>query len=285
MKILVDLRRQPDAERICMALADACKSLGHEVAFWSGQPKSDCDVAILWGSIHPKYAAIREHLKAVGAKAMFVQFGWRPKATTFQVDTTLADGLSEWASEPLEYEPGESAPSLNGEMLVALQDGMYIRSDPFSPHFNTSTDLIRHLIAHSQMPLRFRPHPLDPPTDEATAMVLASDNARWDESKTFTDALDGVCAVATIHSSTAVEALGQNLPVLCYGNAVYRHEGAVWCMDGSPLQTWCRTHQLRAAHCDLDTNAQAAMVQRLMARQWTVDDLPGRLETEIARVS
>ena len=283
--ITVERRHSPAAKRVLDGLAEACRELGHSVQRWyaDGSPSVPrCDLAALWSSPHPKYVKPLEQLAGDGSRVLHIHFGWCPKEATFQIDTVGANGLASWAAEPLDCEPGPALKVREGYLLVALQDGMYVASDDFSPWFSSSQALVAHLVAHSQVPLRFRPHPLDGPTDQARDIVAGREDAGWDETGSFDEAMEGACAVATIHSTCGVDAIRAGLPVLCYGRAVYRLPGVSWPMTSSPLQTWCRTAQLKGHHCDLTAGSQAALLARLRERQWALEDLPGRLEPLLA---
>ncbi|MCK4625078.1 MAG: hypothetical protein KAV00_07195 [Phycisphaerae bacterium] len=283
--IVIDQRQAPGPRVILNAIADSCRDMGFEVVRWyadSITPFPACDKCILWHSPHPKYRRAIEQIIKAKTPVLYVQDGWFPKGPTFQLNTIGANGTSSWARKPLRVKRGKYLTVRKGDLLVALQEGLYIESNDFSPWFSSSLDLIRHLITHSHLPLRFRLHPRNPPTTPMRAIVEAAGYG-WDTSPTFADAMKGACAVATIHSTCGLEAIAAGLPALCYGNAVYRHAGAVWPMTDSPLQTWTRTSQLAAGHCDLDNASQRAIIRRIYRHQHTVDDLPGCLMPFIKR--
>lgn len=279
MKIAVDERHIKEPGRMLSGLARACRDLGHTVSTWYADtdPMPECEFAILWCSPHPKYQEAVKRIRQQNIPVLFVEYGWLPKWNTFHVDPRGSHGLASWAEDPLDVVRGEPVPVPEGDLLVTLQGGFYATSPEFSPWFANIHEHMKHMVAHSQIPLRFRCRPLNGISKEMRAIVDGRSDAVFDKSDTLSKALEGACAVATLHSTCGIEAMAAGLPVLCYGRAPYRVPGAVWCMDDSPLKTWCRTAQLKAGHCDLDIASQAAMIARLKSKQWTLDDLPQRL--------
>lgn len=280
MLIAVDERHIRDAGGMLDGLAAACKFYGHTVNRWYADtdPMPECEFAILWCSPHPKYQEAVKRIRQQNVPVLFVEYGWLPKWKTFHVDPRGSHGLASWAEDPLDVIPGAPVPVPEGDLLVTLQGGFYSTSPEFSPWFANLRAHMKHMVAHSQVPLRFRCRPLNGISKTMRDIVASRADAVFDQSNSLREALDGACALATLHSTCGVEAMEMGLPVLCYGRSPYRVPGAVWCMDDSPLKTWCRTAQLKAGHCDLDVNSQAAMIARLKAKQWTLDDLPQRLE-------
>jgi hypothetical protein len=65
--------------------------------------------------------------------------------------------------------------------------------------------------------------------------------------------------------------------VLCYGNAVYRHTGAVYCLDNDAEKTRVATEELARGRTSLWREKVVALVQRIVARQWTTADVACRL--------
>ena len=89
--------------------------------------------------------------------------------------------------------------------------------------------------------------------------------------------MSGARALACVNSSCGVEALGTGLPVLCYGQAIYRHPGAVYCLDDDPQATRDATESLAAGRCDLFREPAAEVVSRIVSHQWPVAEIPRRL--------
>jgi len=286
MLIHVDERNLPAAWRILEALTSSCILLGHDVSRWNKDVHNGfgrCDLAILWSSPHPNYKPALDRIRAENIPALYIQFGWSPKNCTFQVDTRATNGLASWVDEPLPESDGGTVEVPEGPLLVAMQGGMYMKSPEFSPWFGYTEDFAAHMIQHAQCDLRLRFRPLDNinPTIKEQARRRTDIRIGFDTTPDFKQSMRECCGVATVHSTCGMEALEEGLPVLCYGKAPYRHDGAVWCMDSSPLKTWCRTAQLAAGHCNLTLGKQRAVLQRLYDRQWVVQDLPHRLAVKI----
>jgi hypothetical protein len=67
------------------------------------------------------------------------------------------------------------------------------------------------------------------------------------------------------------------LPVLCYGLANYRHEGAVYCLDATPETTSLVTRQLASGNSELSLERAQAAYDRVMGHQWRCEDIRHRL--------
>ncbi len=74
-----------------------------------------------------------------------------------------------------------------------------------------------------------------------------------------------------------MEAIAQKIPVLCYGQAVFRHEHAVYCLTDDGAQTAAVTAALAQGKCALAEEAIDELIGRITARQWTIYDVPTRL--------
>jgi hypothetical protein len=83
--------------------------------------------------------------------------------------------------------------------------------------------------------------------------------------------------VACINSSAAVEAMAARLPVLCFGRAIYRHAGAVYCLDNIGDRTREVTTALANGVSELYVESILEVVERIDARQWQLDQIPVRL--------
>ena len=75
----------------------------------------------------------------------------------------------------------------------------------------------------------------------------------------------------------AVEAIAQKIPVLCYGQSVFRHEHAVYCLTDDGSQTAAITAALSQGKCSLAEESVDELIGRITSRQWTIYDVPTRL--------
>ena len=133
-----------------------------------------------------------------------------------------------------------------------------------------------HMLAEqSALPLRVRPHPQAAFPFELVR-ELHNSGAKLDESPTVEDAFEGACAVATINSTCGLQAIEAGLPVLCYGEALYRQPYVCYCVDDEK-DTSTITEGLQTKDCHLCPDAMAHMVAMVKEHQWTIADLPTRL--------
>jgi hypothetical protein len=137
-------------------------------------------------------------------------------------------------------------------------------------------ELVSHLYRHSELPLRVRSHPRHPPSDRLVQLI-ARRGCRMDAGPSLSRALQECRAVACINSSAAVEAMAKHVPVLCYGRAIYRHEGAVYCLDGNGDRTRRTTASLAAGLSELYVEPINEVLNRIVSQQWRIEQIPARL--------
>jgi hypothetical protein len=286
-KILVEARKDPIPAAMLDSLAEECERLGHHVVRWRGPlsgrlpyPRwlGTCDAAILFNGAHRSYRPALARLRAQGAATIFVELGWHPQAGHYQVDPKGVNAAASWVEEPLEYE-GRTPLAIRpeGDLLVLLQLDDDTQVTERSPWFPNMESLVRFLGQHSRLPVRVRPHPLDRHARRLRNLVARS-NAVWDEPTTLEESLSAAKAVACINSSAAVEAMAAGLPVLCYGEAVYRQANVVYCLDADGESTVEATTEIASGICSLVKEAVGAMIARIAENQWTIHQIPERLE-------
>jgi hypothetical protein len=159
-------------------------------------------------------------------------------------------------------------------LLTQLDDDTQITNH--SPHFRTMDEFVRFVCCASALPVRVRAHPKTPNIGKLRETARQC-GASWDESRTLTAALQACRAAACVNSSAGVAALESGLPVLCYGNAIYRHSGAAYCLDGNAEKTRAATCEIQQGRTSLVQEKVAAMSDRIISKQWTVADVSSRL--------
>ena len=284
--IIVEARKDPAPALMLDALADTCRDLGHTVVRWRGPlsgrlPYSRwlpaCDLAILYNGSHRLYRPALARLAAFGAATLFVELGWHPQAGHYQIDPQGVNVAASWCRQPLRATNATPlALRSGGDLLVLLQLNEDTQITENSPWFADMESFTRHIAAHSNMPVRVRPHPLDR-TNALLREVVATVGAQWDPAVSLRESLQQASAVACINSSAAVEAMDLGLPVLCYGEAIYRQQGAVYCLTNQPAETSEITAQLRGGVCTLRRESVSEMVQRIQLQQWKPAEVPTRL--------
>jgi hypothetical protein len=284
--ILVEVRKDPVCAATLDAMAETCHDMGHRVVRWRG-PLSGrmpygralpvCDLAILFNGAHRRYRPALARLQAWGTATLLVELGWHPQAGHYQVDPQGVNASASWAKTPLDVE-GKTTLTVRdrGDLLLLTQLDDDTQITNHSPWFRTMEEFVRFVCATSALPVRVRPHPKSPDMARLCGLVRECGGA-WDESRSLSAALESCQAAACVNSSAGVAALESGLPVLCYGNAVYRHTGAVYCLDNDAEKTRVATEELARGRTSLWREKVVALVQRIVARQWTTADVACRL--------
>lgn len=287
----MEVRKDPLCAAMLDAMAEACQHMGHCVVRWRG-PLSGrmpygralpvCDLAILFNAAHRTYRPVMARLQAWGVATLMVELGWHPQANRYQVDSRGVNASASWAREPLEVEgntPVQIRP--RGDLLLLMQLDNDTQITEHSPWFASMEQLIRFVSGNSVLPVRVRAHPKSPHNKQLRQLAQEC-GAHWDDSPSLEAALHSARAAACVNSSAAVAALDARLPVLCYGNAIYRHPGAVYCLDGNPAATIAVTREIANGSSSLSQEKMAALVERIVGRQWTTGEVATRLPPLIA---
>lgn len=284
--ILVEARRDPNSQPILDALASTCADLGHQVARWRGPlsgrvPYSRrlprCELAILFNGAHPAYEQPVRQLRRRNAKLLFVELGWYPQSETFQVDSLGINAAASWANQPLTALPRTKLTiRTSGDLLVLLQDDSDTQITAHSPWFAGMHEFVSHMCRHSELPLRVRAHPRHPP-DDSIMHRIACNGGRMDAGRSLSESLRNCRAVACVNSSGAVEAMADSVAILCYGQAIYRKAGAVYCLDNDGHGTRKVTAALAAGESELYAESIDEVLERIKAQQWRLDQIPARL--------
>ena len=159
----------------------------------------------------------------------------------------------------------------DGDLLLLLQLDSDSQIINLSPWFANMAQWVAHMSDHSHLPLRIRRHPLSQPSAEVVRLVEECDLV-WDHCTTLADSLVTARAVACILRSSRT--LAHKLPVLCYGESVFRHPGVVDCLSDDGAQTRAITGDLSVGRCDLSEQLIDELVNRVTANQWTIYDVP-----------
>jgi capsular polysaccharide biosynthesis protein len=294
--ILVEARRDAAPGDALDRIAATCRHLGHDVVRWRGplsgrvpywRRLAHCDLAILWNGSHPRYAPAVQTLRHRGTKLLFVELGWHPQRGTIQIDTQGINARASWAQATLTTTLARSASEgiahrtplsirSRGDLLVVLQLDRDTQITQLSPWFCNMRSFVEFVCQNSALPVRVRPHPRQQ-LDASFRQRVLQLGGTWDNSPSFALALSSAKAVACINSSCGVEALAGGLPVLCYGQAIYRHPAAVHCLRDDPQATRDATSALASGTCPLFREAIEEVVDRILSHQWPVDEIHLRL--------
>ena len=244
----------------------------------------DCDLAIVFNGAHPAYETSLDRLDRRGVRRLYVELGWFPQSATFQIDSQGINSAASWPSKPLTQTPQRRLElRSSGDLLVLLQDDEDTQIRQRSPWFSNMYEFLQHILHHSDLPVRVRPHPRHPASADAASLIKYSD-CRIDQSASLSAALKNCRAVACINSSGAVEALAHHIPVLCYGKAIYRHVGVVHCLKHDAQATRMVTKRLAAGNSELFCNLIDEFLGRVQIQQWTVASISRRLPRLLGEV-
>jgi hypothetical protein len=292
-RILVEARKDPTPRDRLDQIADVIRSAGYHVVRWRGPLSGrvacsrlvwDCDVAFLWNATPPRYVPVLRHLRRRGTTPFFVELGWYPQQSTLQVDHQGINADASWCREPLAAASQTPLPvRKHGDLLVLLQHEGDTQITRQSPYFRSMAGFVGYLQRYARMPLRVRPHPAVPPSLEVRTLVGRYGLA-WDNSTSLDQSLGCCRAVACINSSAAVAALAAGLPVLCFGQAIYRHPGCVYCLNADGAALAEVTGELAAGQCQLARERVTGMLHRIVRRQWNLDDLSVHVPRLLERV-
>jgi hypothetical protein len=236
-----------------------------------------CDVAIVFNGLHRSYEQSLIKFRAMGIAPIFVELGWYPQNGTFQIDIAGINALASWSSEPLTCQGRTALPVRSeGDLLLLLQLDSDSQITTLSPWFADMAQWVGHMSQHSRLPLRIRRHPLSQPSAKVVQLV-EQHGLHWDDTSSLTESLARCRAVACVNSSGAIEALAHRIPVLCYGESVFRHEHAVHCLTNDGRRTSEITAALAQGQSNLSEEALDELMQRITAHQWTIYDAPARL--------
>jgi hypothetical protein len=309
--ILVEARRDPANGPALDRIATVCHAAGHDTFRWRG-PLSGrvpywrrlfvCDLAILWNGAHPRYERTVAKLKARGTQILHVELGWNPQRGTIQIDPQGTNARASWAAERLaSLSRTPVATRTHGDLLVVLQLDRDTQITQLSPYFRDMRSFVEFISRHSELPVRVRAHPRATlgraahgcsdakesgvsANAQSLAWALGLSGVTWDDSPSLAAALTAAKAVATINSSCGVEALAAGLPVLCYGESIYRHPGAVYCLTDDPQATRAATAELAAGKCRCYCEPIAELLSRIAEHQWPVEAIPERLPRLLNRM-
>jgi hypothetical protein len=291
--ILVEARLCPDGGLALDAIAETCRELGHFVYRWRG-PYSGrvpywksflhCDLAVIFNGSHEKYDPVVQRLREMGSRLLFVEVGWFPQRDTVQIDPLGINASASWAREPLVAKCRTPLPvKREGDLLLVLQLDGDSQIQRLSPWFAGMEALVEFVCRHSALPVRVRAHPKSQ-ANGALKQLVSTCGGVWDTSPSLQAAMQSCRAVACVNSSSGVEALAQQLPLLCYGQATYRHAGAVYCLDDDAAKTRAATSELAAGGCRLFVERLQELYGRIMEHQWPLVSIPQKLPALLRQV-
>jgi len=289
LTIAVETMASPYARAGLNCVAECLAMEGYQVTRWQGpyarrfkfvaSTIPNCDAAVIWNGLKPRYQTPVKTLRRRKIPFLVMEVGWHPQKGTYQIDR---DGINIGASwvKPLLTQnfATNSTVSLNPkgtDLLVIMQNDTDSQITHYSPHFDRMSEFLSFLIGASQLPLRVRFHPRHPPGFRLKMLIRRNHNKLTvDRSESLTSALGGALAVACVNSSSAVEAMERQLPVLCFGESIYGAIGAVYRLDRNPEKTRQVTRELSMGRCELDRGSIEAVISKIKSHQLTLDQIP-----------
>lgn len=276
MRLLVETR----SDERCGPFLDECalwaEALGHDVIrFRNEAPRTDFDSVILWNGQHPVYDSLIQHLHETGKPAIYVELGWLPQDGTFQVDTEGVNCEASWLGEDIPSTTTEMLKCRDGDLLICLQTENDMQIRRHSPHFQNMATWLHTIQRNSALPLRVRFHPLAHPVGRIWNLLLEHE-IPVDDSETVDEAFEGAAAVAVINSTCGFQAIEAGLPVLCFGEALYRRPFLVYLLrNGIDIQQ--ATEDVRDKRCHLSPVLMQNFIEVVKSKQWTLEDVRYRL--------
>ncbi|QDS91727.1 Capsule polysaccharide biosynthesis protein [Roseimaritima multifibrata] len=277
-------------------VADCLAMDGYRVIRWQGpyarrfkfvaSAIPDCDAAVIWNGLKPRYQSPVKTLKRKKIPFLVMEVGWYPQAGTYQIDSDGINVGASWVQTLLRQKSSMSSPvtlNQNGmDLLVIMQNDADSQITHFSPYFDRMSEFLRFLIGASYLPLRIRFHPRHPPGIRLKKLIRRHcDKLTVDRSPSLSSALDQALAVASVNSSSGVEAMDRQLPVLCFGESIYGVTGAVYRLNRDPEKTRHVTQELSQGRCDLDSALIQLVVSTIKSHQLPVEQIPKQIKPMI----
>jgi hypothetical protein len=260
-------------------IAENAMALGHSVAWWKGffvdmehipseaqYPPPSGDLAIVWNGLAQATERYHDAWRMAGTPVIYAEAGWYPQKGNFQMDHRGVNAAASWCGNPMPF-PKKTRVSVSnkGEILVILQVEGDSQLQFFSPWVDMAS-MLRLLGGSAPQTLVIRRHPRQDPSEELRRVINALPKWRWDDSPTLTEALKKYDLLATINSSSAIEAMSAGKVVLCFGKAVFRVQGAVVCMSGDGELT--RRLLAHPESLPVYREGQQMVVSSIVAHQW-----------------
>lgn len=270
----------PCAQAILDETAAIHSNAGWEVgrwdsaAIWDFEEMDAADKILMWGG-HDRGAAIpRAMRERFGAKLRVIDFGWTNPNETYQVLKYGSSAFADW-SVSISFRGCLRTEGVkcigDGPVLFIAQDREEMGVKRFSPWFFKATDVIKHLLQSTRdLPVRVWIPDAAQGEEEMKRLLEIEPRVRVATGSLQQEVRDAMC-VATVNSNWALEGLVQHRPVLVYGHAPYRHEGAVCPMDDDLKRTTAVISSIRNKKpVDLFPPYQDEIVRLAKANEWPI---------------
>ncbi len=269
-------------------VAEILSEEGYQVVRWQGpyarrfkfvaSTIPPCDAAVIWNGLKPRYQLPVKTLRREKIPFLLMEVGWHPQKGTYQLDWQGINTDASWVSDLLQQKFPKQSPiqlsRLSSDLLVVMQNDADSQITHYSPHFKNMEAFLRFLIDVSKLPLRVRFHPRHPPGYGLRKLIRKNRHRLViDQSNSLSAALDTAVAVACVNSSSAVEAMQRGVPVLCFGDAIYRVPDAVYCLSDDSNAVNQVTQSLLNGQCDLGIAAVEKVVSAIECHQLSLDEL------------
>ncbi len=284
MHVVIEERKRAAVCKFLEPICQAFKDLGHDVERWEGpmsskraptRPVPPADLGVVWNGMQ-MYAPYLKPWREAKTPMLFAEYGFHPNKDFFQL---AWDGINVGARwHPLNLTSKGRTPrrvDARGDLLVILQSENYAKYTHPSPHFPTVSDWVEFLFKNTSRRLLLRKHPTYKDTGPRLDRLVTNSRVVWARREPLSRALKKAKDVATITSTAAGGALAAGSFVFCFGPAPYRHRGVVVELGNNVKQA--RT-ALAGRGVVLYEERIAELLSKLLAKQWSLKDLPGRLK-------
>ena len=144
---------------------------------------------------------------------------------------------------------------------------------------------LRHvIIAANGKPIRVRKHPKHEPSPEVIELVDKTKSIAWDTTESLRTSLEQCRVAAMVNSSCGVEALGLGIPILCFGESIYRHEGAVYICNSDEEKTAGYLDELQTEISGIHRSKQIYLFSRIIHHQWWPEETTYRLDQMLRKL-
>jgi len=239
----------------------------------------NCDVTIVFNGTHHKYCKIIKNAKKRGIKILYVELGWLPQRQYRQLDFSGINADASWVNDELPESKHVPLKIRSGGILVPLQNDNDTSIKSHSPWFGNMFKFLQHLISCSTMHIKVRKHPRHIKKTDPRVIKLVNRNKKtsWDSSGSFAEAVRSVRAVATINSTSGLEAIEMGYPVLCFGHAMYRRSDVSICLSNNVKNTIKAIKTIERGDVNLNGGNLKSFIKLVKSKQVLFADVATRV--------
>jgi hypothetical protein len=278
-KMSIELRTDPRCDRVLDLIASTMSDLNNDVVrFYTrlGSKARDapiskgCDYVFLWNGYYDFFKDHINEAKMNDSKLVYLELGFTSQRNFFQADFGGVNNDSLWSNNVDFSSASDKKLKAKGDYIfVPLQvdgDTQIIRS---SPKFKNMYQFV-NFLSKMNYPILIRKHPranIDPRVKE---IVNKNKNMSFDTNGLFSQSLGNALCVATINSTTGIEAIESRKPVLSFGLSVYRHEGLTYCCSDNVSEVNSYLDEIKTGETSLKSDYFDIFMNCIKENQYSV---------------